>query len=386
VRSSRSSHTGAGVVLAALAVVVGAGACGKPKSFIVLDLKATSATEISGVTEVDVDVSQPPSSMLAKLRYPVPSAAGGMLVINDTNINNLSVSFTGGRSGPVTLSVRALDASGCVVGSADDVSVSIRQGDIVAVGVGLEAHSCTTADGGTNDGQPESDAFPGCDPAAPMCAAGETCQVNCTKNAGECTPGGSGGSGAACTTNKDCAPGAQCFDYAGTGCPVRICLRFCNSDDTCQPGGPANSPADGGAGDGGAPSGPRSVCQGLVPCGSTITAYHTCTFACDPRQVAAAARTSGCPTGLSCLVVGTMDQVDCSCAEATRKGMDGDDCTGGADCAPGYICNMMASTKKCRAICRCDKNNTMSCTAKNECGTGKSCAALTNETTFGICL
>jgi hypothetical protein len=381
----RSSHICARVVLAGLALVGGAGACGKPKSFIVLNLKATSATEISDVTEVVVTVDQAPK-FTATLTYDVK---GPPLVINDANTNDLSVSFTGARSGPVMIGVVVKNkASGCVLGTADGISVSIREGDIIGVGVGLAAApACTTADGGTPDGQPETDAFPGCDPAAPMCQAGETCQVNCVKNAGECTPGGNGGPGAPCKTNMDCAPGSQCFDYTMTGCAVKICLRFCNADDICQPAGHADGGAsDGGAGDGGAPSGPRSVCQGLVPCGSRITAYHTCTFACDPRQVAAAGGSSGCPTGLSCLVVGTMDQVDCSCAEATRKGTDGSDCTGGSDCAPGYLCNMMGGTQKCRAICRCAKNNDMNCTAPNECGGGKSCAALTNETTFGICL
>jgi hypothetical protein len=80
-----------------------------------------------------------------------------------------------------------------------------------------------------------------------------------------------------------------------------------------------------------------------------------------------------------------MDQVDCACAEASRNGTDGVDCTGGADCAPGYICNLMAGTKKCRAICRCD-SKAMACTAPNECGGSKACTALTNETTFGVCL
>jgi hypothetical protein len=377
----------AGVVLAALAVAVGASACGKPKSFIVLSLKATSTTQISDVKEVDVTVTQG-TTLMKMLKY----VSAQPLVINGTNTVDLSVSFTGGRSGPVMLDVDVRDSSVCKVGSAHGISVSIRQGDIVGVGVGIDAvHDCTLADGGTVDGQPEGDAFPGCDPAAPMCQPGETCQVNCTKNIGECTPGGIGGSGAACTTNKDCAPGSQCFDYSGTGCPVRVCLRFCNGDETCQPVGHADAGAadggagDGGAGDGGAATGPRSVCQGLVPCGSVITAYHTCTFACDPRKVAADGGINGCPAGLACIVVGNMDQVDCSCAAAMRNGMDDANCTVGADCAPGYICNVVGGAGKCRAICRCDSRN-MKCTAPNECSTGKSCTAVTNDTTFGVCL
>jgi hypothetical protein len=360
------------------------GACSKPKSFIVLDLHSADERQISGVTEVVVTVTQG-DTLDKTLTYPVK---GNPLVLNQVNVNDLSVSFTGGRSGPVTLDVEVHDASHCTVGAVRGAMVTIRQGDIVSANVNLEAHSCLQTDGGGVDGQ-EGDAFPGCDPAAPAqtCAATETCQVNCDKGKGECTPGGTGGPGATCAKNLDCAPGLQCFDYGATGCNVKICLRFCNDDNACGTSGAdaGASQAQGDAGAAAASPGPRSVCQGLVPCNGVITAYHTCTFACDPRQVAAVAGTTMCPAGLACLVVGGMDQVDCACAEATRKGKDGDTCTGGVDCAPGYICNMMADTKKCRAICRCDAKNGL-CTAANECGTGQGCSALTNETTFGVCL
>jgi hypothetical protein len=80
-----------------------------------------------------------------------------------------------------------------------------------------------------------------------------------------------------------------------------------------------------------------------------------------------------------------MDQVDCACAEKTRVGTDGADCPGSAMCAPGFICNMMTGAQKCRAICRCDAKD-MTCMAPNGCAAGKTCAALTNDTTFGVCL
>jgi hypothetical protein len=331
-------------------------------------------------------VSQPPS-LSQKLTYPTKD--GQPLVINQVNKNDLSISFTGGRSGPVNLDVSVLDASGCTIGAQDNVTVSIREGDTAFAMIFLVPEAdCTTADGGT-DAQ-GGDAFPGCDPVTPVCPmAGQTCQINCKISKGECTAGGTGGPGTACTTNMDCAPGSQCFDYSGTGCGVKVCLRFCNDDDHCAAGSPA-AQGDAGARDGGgaeagaSSSGPRSVCQGIVPCGAVITGYHTCTFGCDPRQQAVASGTTGCPKGLACLVVGSMDQVDCACAGASRKGVDGDACTGGADCAPGFICNMMANEKKCRAVCRCDAK-LMSCTTPNECG-NKTCSALTNETTFGVCL
>jgi hypothetical protein len=80
-----------------------------------------------------------------------------------------------------------------------------------------------------------------------------------------------------------------------------------------------------------------------------------------------------------------MDQVDCAFPEATRKGTDGADCTNSAQCAPGFVCNMMAGAQKCRAVCRCDAVN-MACTAPNDCGGGRTCSALTNDTIFGACL
>jgi hypothetical protein len=362
------------------------GACHKPKSFIVINLVSADARQISGVNRVVVHVSQPASKLDTMLTYPVP-AKDGMLVLNQTNRNDLSLSFTGGRSGTVSLDVDVYDDTmpvPCRVGTAQGASAMIRQGDVVADDIPIVPLSCATPDGGV-DAQEQGDAFPGCDPADPgaVCAPTETCQVNCVKGKGECTAGGTGGPGATCAKNLDCAPGLQCFDYSGTGCAVKVCLRFCNDDNACGSGG-----VDAGqsSGDGGAlASLPASVCQGLVPCNGHNTAYHTCTFGCDPTQVAAAAGTTRCPTGLSCVVVGGMDQVDCACAEMSRQGKDGADCTGGADCAPGYICNSMADTQKCRAICRCDaKNGT--CTAANECGGGKGCSALTNETTFGVCL
>jgi len=241
---------------------------------------------------------------------------------------------------------------------------------------------------GTDDGGviPSGDAAPfrGCDPVAPLCGGGKTCQVNCDTRMGECITGGTGVRGSACTNNNNCMPGTQCFDYASAGCDVKLCLRFCNDDNGCLA-----SAADGGAGDGGgaemggAAVGTRSVCAGPVQCMGVATAYHTCTFACDPRQTATAA--SGCPAGLACLIVANMDQVDCGCAEKTRTGTDGVNCTSSTQCAPGYVCNMLGNSQKCRAVCRCDASG-MTCTAPNTCANSKTCSALMNDTTFGACL
>lgn len=363
-------------------------ACSQPKSFIVLDLHSADTTEIHGVTMVVVKVTQPPS-LNKRLTYPPKD--GQPLVINQVNTNDLSIDFTGGRSGLVNLDVSVLDASGCTRGARDNVPVSISPGEIKFAAIYLVAETdCSTIDGGVDAQETDGEVFPGCDPVTPVCPMQtETCQVNCTISRGECTAGGTGGPGTPCATNKDCAPGSQCFDYSGTGCGVKVCLRFCNDDDHCGPRAVDAGAGDGGGSQAGASSsaGTRSVCQGVVPCGKVITGYHTCTFGCDPRQKAVASATTGCPTGLACLVIGGMDQVDCACAEATRKGTDGASCTGGVDCAPGYLCNDMASAKKCRAVCRCDADPaTMTCKFPNECDGNKTCSALTNETTFGVCL
>jgi hypothetical protein len=190
----------------------------------------------------------------------------------------------------------------------------------------------------------------------------------------ECIAGGTGGPGAVCTTNADCMPGTQCFNYTNTGCSVHVCLRFCNGNADCAAFG-----ASGG--------GPGSFCEGPVMCPSFLTAYHTCTFNCDPRAIAAATH-GGCPTGLACVMPAAMDQVDCACAEATRIKREGDTCASAADCAPGLICNQMTGTKICRPICRCDANAAGTCTAPaGDCPTaGTTCHAVTNNTIYGICL
>jgi hypothetical protein len=360
--------------LLAFAFALALAACSSGKSFIVLSLEPDLPTVvIQGVETIVVQVSQAPT-LSKTLTYD----AGG-ITIGQGHKNDLSVSFTAAQSGVVTLDVRALDAKGCLIGLGR-TSAIIRRSNVAMAAVKLSAaNDCTVADGGV----PSGDAiFPGCDPVAPVCPGIKTCQVNCTSHMGECVDGGVGPPGASCVTNADCKAGSQCFDYASLGCKVKLCLRFCNDEAPCaQAVGP-----NGGAGDGGVSSiGTRSKCTGPVQCGSLVTAYHTCTFGCDPRQSAIAAQATNCPTGLSCLVVGAMDEVDCACAEKTRTGIDGAPCTSGAQCAPGYICNLMGGTQKCRAVCRCEANG-MTCTAPNDCTAGKACTALTNDTIFGVCI
>ncbi|HVR03109.1 MAG TPA: hypothetical protein VMT47_13310, partial [Polyangia bacterium] len=63
------SRDGGRLALLLVLVASVAGACSKPKSFIVLTLRSADSTDIVGVTEVDVTVDQAPS--LSKLlKYP----------------------------------------------------------------------------------------------------------------------------------------------------------------------------------------------------------------------------------------------------------------------------------------------------------------------------
>lgn len=378
----RSRHLSPALGLIATVIVTSfMAACSSPKSFFVLNLVSATPTPIVGVTEVVVDVSQGPS-FTKRLTYP-PPAGKDSLTIDMVTVTSLSVSFSGGRSGPVGMVVSLMNADGCRVG-VSTATLNIVMGSVFSAKIPVDAdHTCDFVDGGLPDGS-SSEVFPGCDPVTPQCGAGKTCQVNCGTHKGECITGGLGAPGTPCTKNDNCMPGTQCFDYAGSGCNVKLCLRFCNDDNGCHAsGGTDGGAADGGADGGGTVSGTRSLCAGPVQCGGVTTGYHTCTFACDPRQVATTF--SGCPTGLACLVVGNMDQVDCACAEPTRTGTDGADCTTSAQCAPGYICNMMGGAQKCRAVCRCDAKD-MLCTAPNDCGGGRTCSALTNDTIFGACL
>jgi hypothetical protein len=390
-----------------LTTVLGAltfAACSSPKSIVVLTLQSAAPAPITGITKVIVNVSQ--GTRVATLTYPPPAGAD-TITVDQVTKTDLTVSFSGGQSGTIDLEVTVQDANGCTIGFGSAPTV-LRQGGIVSATALLTASAdCSTADGGADASTTK---FPGCDPVSPMCGGDQTCQVNCMTHMGECTLGGTGAPGSVCRTNADCAAGSQCFDYSSTGCNVKVCLQFCDDDNGCvtppSTTSALSTPSDGGSDDAGAgprdgsadatsdgapagaveagPVATKSLCAGPVQCGAVVTGYHTCTFGCDPR-LGAVKSGSRCPTGLSCLIVVGMDQVDCACPEQTRVGTDGDDCTGSAQCAPGYICNMMGGSQKCRAVCSCDASGT-TCTAPNECANGKACQTLTNDTVFGVCL
>jgi hypothetical protein len=376
--ASKPSKIGLAVALALLGAACSSG----PKSFIVLKLQVAeteTVSEISGVTDVLVNVQKdtPPGTTTSPLRYDATILDGGSLTLQKNSVDRtLSVSFANEEGGTITFFVSALDAQGCVIGSGT-ASRDIRKGGSAEVDVPMVSKFDCNPDGGAPDGS--TGLFPGCDPVRPsttdggatMCTATQTCQVNCTTMRNECTMGGTGEPGTLCQSNLDCKPGTQCFDYSGTGCGVKVCLRFCDTKSDCTAFGATGIGQVG------------SFCEGRVACTSTMdTAYHTCTFNCDPTA-AAATNHGGCPGALACVMPADMDQVDCDCP-AGRTQQEGQTCTA-VNCAPGLICNKMNGSSICRAICRCDKVGS-NCTAANTCGTGKVCTAVTNNTVYGVCL
>ena len=350
--------------LAALSMLaLGAGACREQQSFVVITVLSANDTPISGIATLVVTVVNGGSSK--EMTYPIPPEQIPLTLTNIADARGVfgktfSVSFTLGHSDLVKFYVAARDASGCTIGlgMADG---TIQKGGVAAVRVELDHASgpCLGADGGA-DGAGVT--FPGCDPTTLSCNSPTlTCAVNCAALQGQCVTAGATPPGGLCDQqgNADCTPGTQCFTYSAPACNVHVCLKFCRTDDDC---GPASS---------------GSLCQGKVPCstdaGTLLTAYHTCTFGCDPRGTA----TTGCPTGLHCFVVENMDQVDCACTEETRTKAVGQACLRGVDCAPGSICDL--STGKCQTICKRSLNGA-------DCAANQSCHALTGDQVYGDCI
>ena len=361
-------RTRSGVTVALLALALAGGAsCRDQQSFMVITVESAEDTPITGIVEFLVTVSNGDSSI--QLTYTVPADQSPLTLNNDQVLDaktgragkTFSVSYTLGHTGPSNFQISARDSSRCTIGIGQDSQVITRGGlAYLAIKLTHTSGPCEGGDGGSDSGNGEV-VFPGCDPAALTCGAGLTCAVNCAARQGQCVTGGTTSPGGLCSQNgnADCSPGTQCFTYSGPLCAVPACLKFCKTNDDC------------------AAMGIGSVCQGNVSCptdgGVIPTAYHTCTFACDPRGTA----TTGCPAGLHCFLVDTMDQVDCNCTAATQIQTEGQACTRGSDCAPGFLCDR--STLKCQKVCKIGG-------AASDCATGQSCTQLTNDMNYGVCL
>ncbi len=341
--------------------------CSSPQSYIVLLLESSS-TPIANVAQITVVVSQGTTEM-ETLTYRAGDLASA---INNSdanaNMGTLSVSFSGNRTGDIKFLVTALDIHGCAIGVGAAL-INIIKGATNEGIVFLAPEESCTGDAGAPDLPPGS-SFPGCEPSALSCPAAQSCQLDCQARSNICAAAGSSPAGGTCPGMTGCAPGSQCFDYSALGCGTQLCLKFCATDADCAA-----------LGDGGV--GPGSFCRDPVACGGVTTAYHTCSFSCDPTAAAAVGSPAhtGCPAGLACVIPSSMDHVDCSCPEATRTGKENAPCTSTAQCAPGFLCE-----QTCRAVCRCDAQSGV-CTAPNDCPTtGTTCTVVPNQTIYGVCL
>jgi hypothetical protein len=346
------------------ALVGGVVSCSSPQSFVVLVLES-SAQPIVNVDHFTVVVTLG-TAETQTLTYP----AGNLSLVADADVNQgtLSVSFSGNQAGDAAFGITAFDARGCEIGTANAL-VTIRKGALNEAIVPLAPETKCTGDAGAPDLGPGS-TFPGCDltAAATACPAPQTCAINCQSRANVCAAAGTVPAGGACRVDAGCAAGSQCFGYGNIGCAaVQLCLRYCNTDSDCA--SLAGS------------AGPGSFCRDPVNCGGVTTAYHTCSFSCDPTAAAATAGATGCPAGLACVIPSSMDHVDCTCPEATRTGKENAACTATSQCAPGFLCE-----QTCRAICRCDAQNG-ACTAANDCPTASTtCTPVSGQTIYGVCL
>lgn len=354
-RGQRPNRLGRGTtaLLALAAAALAAVPACSDDSYLVLTLHS-DGTSFAGITKIVVEVDAAAGQPTATRTFTVGGATG--VTIGAGASKTLSVSFSPDRSGVVNVKV-SVGATTCIGGGA--ASASIVKGGTASATVTLTTSGCPApADAGTDT----LTTFPGCDPAvAGSCPATQTCYVDCANQMGVCVPGGTKGPGELCTSNDDCAPGTQCFDF---NCPstTRVCLKFCASDDACAP--LSNSAG-------------TSTCRDAVLC-PAMTTYKTCGFACDPRGPA----TAGCPTGLSCFLfadpAGGQDSPSCACPSASRVGTDGATCASATDCAPGFICDQMNGGQFCRRLCKMS--------SAGDCSGTTTCTALANNSVFGVCI
>ena len=135
------------------------------------------------------------------------------------------------KAGSAVFDVLVVTPAGCAGGHD---SIPIRKRAVAMLAIALTPATCAPPPDGGGGDTVDTPPFPCCDPALRTCGDNMTCHVNCTVNQGTCTAAGTGGHGSACNNdNKNCQPGTQCFDYAGLGCNVTACLKFCKTNGDC---------------------------------------------------------------------------------------------------------------------------------------------------------
>jgi hypothetical protein len=316
---------------------------------------------------------------VARLRVHVTSAAGQKslsyaggndhaLTLDSEHPVTFSVEFGASYQGSTQIEVEPVDASEATLGYGQ-ASVRIDRGEIAGVRI-LVVPDAVRPARGSSAGEVDGGASGLlCAPALPTeaCGPDRTCGVLCAQGQptlGMCYAAGAGSPGTACSSNRDCQPGSQCFAFSAPGCSVRTCLRFCNHDDAqCAEQG--------------------SYCNIPVPC-DVSAQVAACSRPCDPTGAASA----GCASGLACFVYAG-ETTDCACP---GLGDIGSPCTqnsgcadtpGCAGCRSGLSCIVPAASPSgtagtCRPVCTL---------AAPACPSGTTCRAFEGSTKllFGFC-
>lgn len=311
---------------------------------------STNSGNLDDVAQLRVHVTHAASADV--LVYPKQTASP--LRLDPGRPVTFSVEFEG-WSGQATFEVEPLAKDGTTLAyGRTNAFVSRHEVTPVAVSVYPGTTRPENRQGGVM-----SDEELACAPNAPAEACGgsnRTCGILCSPDhspaVSMCYVAGSGGPGEACTTNRDCAPGSQCFTLGATGCRVMTCLKFCGSDGEC-----ADS---------------NSLCNLPIPCGDRT--FRACSRPCDPTVPS----NNGCAAGLGCFVY-SGDSTDCACP---GTGGAGAICSQNAGCAAGLSCvipaDAGAGTGVCRMVCKLDAP---------ACPSGTACHAFENSSRrlYGFC-
>ncbi len=317
---------------------------------------------------VSVSTSSGSLNDIAQLRVYVTNATSEDVLEYPTKVSS-PLRLDEGR--PVTFSVEFEDWSGPAVFEVEPLA---KDRTVLAYGrarVFVERHAVSRVAVSVYPGttRPEhrqggvlSDGELACAPHAPADACGtdgRTCGLLCSVDGSSpavsmCYVAGAGAPGDACTSNRDCAPGSQCFTLSSAGCSIMTCLEFCSDDDEC---GDSNA-----------------FCNLPVPCGDRT--FFACSRPCDPTVT----KDNGCATGLGCFVY-SGDTTDCACP---GPGLTGETCTQNDGCAAGLSCvipsgiSAGSSTGVCRPMCKLEVP---------ACPSGMACHAFEGSSRglFGFC-
>jgi hypothetical protein len=331
--------TGANALVLGVALLLTAG-CSGGKSFAVVKVRSATG-DFPSIAQFLVFVTNEPSRR-DTLYY--PRSPAGPYRVSTSDTVDFSVSFSSSYLGALKIGVAPRDAQGTSLGYGE-TEKTIEPGEVMQLEV-LVTLNALPPPTGDDAGAPTS-----CEPTNPAaCGVGNTCFVRCeaTQSAGACTAAGTGQPGRACTNNRDCAPGSQCFEFA---CG-KICMKFCKADAECGEG----------------------RCSTSVPCGNTATSHRVCSQPCDPRGEG----TTGCESGLRCFLFDG-ENAACDCPGANRG--DGEACQGVRDCRPGFVCvEMEGAIRVCRPLCKLAD--------MGPCAAGRTCTQLVmpDYKVYGACL